>query len=332
MGLELNRRKFLIGAAFITAGAVLSKEGVVIPPVAAAPNPFGAAEKFAQQPLIIARGVNIRDYPAIPGTPLLHIPGKRMLDNKLDWNEIETVNGVALNHSQFFQIDHAPIVQGFNTYRMDERDSIYDDWVRLTIKRFGQLQARHYFVNKSPNTTAFVRGIDDDYYVPTSKYQVIDGQIRLERGEPFDIQDMGKVSTYPGIDTLAELWQDRAAARLRGNIPLVYGYEKYSEVRVVPAGDTVFDWDRMRQENTPIEVRYLPPSFYRDGKSIPEVGFISLDTIIKNVVISQSAFSGIFFRSGVQGEVIDNDRKPISLSADKVLVMDEDFLLTTGRT
>jgi hypothetical protein len=335
---RISRRTFFVLTAvggLAVAGALLNQEGVVSPPIDRnhGRRPFGEPEKILSGSIIITEGANIRDYPAIPGTPALRIPGVKLFDNKLPWNGIERVNGVELKGAKLFRIDNAPLVEGEDVVK-GVSDTPEINWITLSIKRVNQPYPSRYFVSYSPQTSYFVRQIrEEGYAFPTRFDRTEGGFVKFKDSviEPIAPQNVGYVTVYPGVNNIQELWQQRMRAKLTQELPLGRSDRRYKEVKVVPVGLHHEDILRLTRENRPISVFGLPDYFEKDGDDNPLLGYLKLDTVIRDPILVETLLHsyGAFLRSNVVGDIYSENGHPIQYAPNRVLVTSDEHLLTT---
>lgn len=209
----MNRRELLRDVLVTTCGATLSAIGITAafwgprlrtPEVAKAPNPLGRPVWIIKGLVVIKRGVGIRDYPSIPKPPTARLPGERNWSryNAIEWRDIESVNGVALNGADMFVIENAPMVEGEDPDRRLRhlRIPVYGNWIRLVMRTKSLREEKYYFVSYSDQTEKFVQPVG-----PTGLSAVVEGTtegIVLQSGMVIARADMGKVRAIANPDEL----------------------------------------------------------------------------------------------------------------------------------
>lgn len=209
----MSRRELLRDVLVATCGVTLPVVGITAtfwgsrlrtPEVAKAPNSIGRPVWIIKGLVVIKRGVGIRDYPSIPRPPIARLPGERDWSryNIIEWRDIESVNGVALNGADMFVIENAPMVEGEDPDKRLRhlRIPVYGNWIRLVIKTKSLQEERYYFVSYSDQTREFVQPVGSTG-LSTVIEETTEG-IVLQSGMFIARADMGKVRTIANPDEL----------------------------------------------------------------------------------------------------------------------------------
>lgn len=280
--------------------------------------------------IAVYEGVNIRTSPRIPDRTRFKKP-----DNTIDWQEIETINGVPLAGAKAFVIINPPLVYGQGVSKNLYHKPFYKDatfhgyeywWIKLSIKRKGQSQSTAGYLNYSHQTREFVIPLEyieeADKSGPQVYYSGRQGSVHEK--------ELGKIVIPKNPETVAQeimpdLWANRVRQKLEGKAFLTQEERIVENVEVVAFANTWDGFISMKETGTPINVRDHPGTYYADaerpiyylnGEQTRVLGVVNQGTKIKRVLIS--AGFGSFKFADLEGPLLDQEGRPVNLPPDKI--------------
>jgi|GEM_PF-6664479 len=320
---RFTRRDFLRYAA-VGAGGVIS--GAIA--IKAIPGFFlGAPEAENLEPKLVgvgvfavSKGVNIRTSPRIPDRTRFRKP-----DNRIDWDEIETVNEVPLEKQSTFLIVNPSIVEGQDTY------SGYGgtDWIKLAIGKRGEM-AEPYYINSSEQTGEFLKWLGYAGYAggdnSWASYDFI-GR--------FNFEDLGRVVIPRNPDTMArdimpKIWAERMKIKFGGE--LGSQDKMLTNLQVIAAGSEKEVVDMIKLK-TPVNVRDYPSLGYGDGEPVSIVGKISQGTVINKALVPPDDGYHYHFAAvqseDIRGSLLDAQNNSFTPSVGEIYAINLLYLSTT---
>ena len=324
LGVRLSRRQLLFGGVAVAAGALSYRAGEEIASRLLVDTP----EAHDLEPRLVkvgvwavSMGINIRTSPRIPDKTRFRKP-----DNRLKWEEIETINGAYLEGQSAFLIINPPIVEGQDTYRGRHGA----DWIKLWIKNRDEVESQPYYINSSRQTEELLIWLG---YAGYAEGYRADFEF-LEYIEHFPREDIGRVIVPENPQTMArdimpKLWAERMRRKFDGELG---EHKLLTSLRVIAAGSEE-EAREMLKLKTPVNVREYPSFWYGNNEPVNIVGRIPQGTIIdKALSPPHDGFHNRFaaVRSeDIRGELLDDQNSSFSPPAGEIYAIDLLYLSTT---
>lgn len=281
-------------------------------------------------PILIQKGVNFRTSPGIPDKTRFFNP-----KNTVDWDDIESVNGVSLEGKDAFVVFNPVIIENGQKvdiayYSKDENGKVRrdgGDWIKLTAGDKNN-KTRPVYINDSFQTLgyvthllggAFVDKISGGQYQTRVTSDAKGTEVKMSAEE---FGGVGKIFLPESAEKAAgqvipTIWQDRMRKKLDGITPLyegvfdkhdnrTYGKEEILDAKVVASGDSFEEKTAMELAGTPVNIRACAEflSRYITGEKVAILGQIPQGTLIKNVLFSGNEFAA-FRMSDVKGAILN---------------------------
>src|SRR3989344_2230689 len=158
----------------------------------------------------ISKGINIRTSPKIPNRTRFRSP-----NNRLDWDEIGTINGTWLkDRTVFLVVNPTAIVEG-----KELMENVGSYWARFMIKVKDGSEAQPFYINFSHSTEEVVKFLGFAGY--TGFPETYDNHKLGVKGG--DSNEVGRIIIPENSETMARdfmpgLWAERMRKKFEGNL------------------------------------------------------------------------------------------------------------------
>lgn len=252
----------------------------------------------------VSKGINIRTSPNIPNKTRFAKP-----DNRISWDEIETVNGTSLEGHSNFVILNPTVVDGQYTWEGDPY------WMRLMIKRKSEMFSQPYYLSLSPNTREFVTFLGFAGYGSSGKeYEDLYNHV-VENNLPTNGRTiLSQNSETMARDIMPGLWNEKMREKFEGQLDA----EEKMETNLKIAVEKL------------VNVRTYPSLEYGNGEPVNIIGTVAEGTLLGQAIIPPNDgyhYSFAAVRSeDIRGPLFDGKGNPFLPPAGKILAISVAYL------
>lgn len=317
---KISRREALIWTGLAAAYAGYRVYSSAIPRLLPSAPEVVDIESIQVEAGVVAiyKGVNIRTAPVVPDKTRFRQP-----NNRLDWDQIEIINGIQLDDKPAFLVVNPRIVTGVNTTDYVQYGF---DWIKLDIQKKGEENVRPYYINHSINTKDSVKILGYSGYSDIPNGQAGSMGMYKFGSNQLSTEDIGRVIVPENLGSMAgdimpKLWSERMRKQFEGKVPLVGRL-----VTNIPVVDTTGDKDNIR-----INVREYPSLQYGNGEEVKIIGTVAQATILNKVFVPPDDYYhygfGAVRSEDLNGSLVDSQGNSIVPSPGMVYAIATPYLL-----